>query len=52
VVNRVTLWGATYKTSWLNNWPVRGRISYPLLFDREGKPKPAFYAVLKAAAQK
>ena len=49
VVNRVTLWGATDKTSWLNNWPVRGRISYPLLFDREGKPKPAFYAVLKAA---
>jgi endo-1,4-beta-xylanase len=49
VVNRVTLWGATDKTSWLNNWPVRGRTSYPLLFDREGKPKPAFYAVLKAA---
>jgi endo-1,4-beta-xylanase len=49
VVNRVTLWGATDKNSWLNNWPVRGRTSYPLLFDREGKPKPAFYAVLKAA---
>jgi endo-1,4-beta-xylanase len=49
VVNRVTFWGATDKTSWLNNWPVRGRTSYPLLFDREGKPKPAFYAVLKEA---
>lgn len=49
VVNRVTFWGATDKTSWLNNWPVRGRTSYPLLFDREGKPKPAFYAVLKVA---
>jgi len=49
VVNRVTFWGTTDKTSWLNNWPVRGRTSYPLLFDREGKPKPAFYAVLKAA---
>ena len=48
VVNRVTFWGTTDKTSWLNNWPVRGRKSYPLLFDREGKPKPAFYAVLKA----
>lgn len=49
VVNRVTFWGTTDRTSWLNNWPVRGRTSYPLLFDREGKPKPAFYAVLKAA---
>jgi endo-1,4-beta-xylanase len=49
VVNRVTLWGATDKNSWLNDWPVRGRTSYPLLFDREGNPKPAFYAALKAA---
>ena len=48
-VNRVTFWGLTDKTSWLNNWPVRGRTSYPLLFDREGKAKPAFYAVLQAA---
>jgi endo-1,4-beta-xylanase len=30
----------------LNNWPVRGRTNYPLLFDREGKAKPAFDAVL------
>jgi len=49
VLNRVTFWGTTDKTSWLNNWPVRGRTSYPLLFDRQGKPKPAFYAVLKVA---
>lgn len=49
VVNRVTFWGTTDKTSWLNNWPVRGRTSYPLLFDREGRAKPAFYAVLKVA---
>ena len=49
VVARVTLWGVTDRESWLNNWPVRGRTSYPLLFDREGKPKPAFTAVLKTA---
>jgi endo-1,4-beta-xylanase len=49
VVSRVTLWGVTDRDSWLNNWPVRGRTSYPLLFDRDGKPKPAFYAVLKTA---
>lgn len=50
VVNRVTLWGVTDKDSWLNNWPVRGRTSYPLLFDREGKPKLAFDAVIKTAS--
>jgi endo-1,4-beta-xylanase len=49
-VKRVTFWGVTDADSWLNSWPVRGRTSYPLLFDREGKPKPAFDAVIKAAA--
>ncbi|KAA6461189.1 endo-1,4-beta-xylanase [Acidobacteria bacterium AB60] len=51
VVTRVTLWGVTDRNSWLNNWPVRGRTSYPLLFDRDGKPKPAFDAVLKVASK-
>jgi endo-1,4-beta-xylanase len=49
VLNRVTFWGVTDASSWLNNWPVRGRTSYPLLFDREGRPKPAFDAVIEAA---
>jgi len=48
-VTRVTFWGVTDKGSWLNNWPVPGRTNYPLLFDREGKPKPAFDAVIAAA---
>jgi len=53
-MSRVTFWGVTDKDSWLNNWPVPGRTSYPLLFDRNGKPKPAFDAVVeqvKLAAQ-
>jgi endo-1,4-beta-xylanase len=45
-MSRVTFWGVTDGDSWLNNWPVRGRTSYPLLFDRSGKPKPAFDAVI------
>ena len=49
VIARVTFWGVTDRVSWLNNFPVRGRTNYPLLFDREGKPKPAFEAVVKAA---
>jgi len=50
VVNRVTFWGVTDAESWLNGWPIRGRTSYPLLFDRSGKPKQAFNAVIEAAA--
>jgi endo-1,4-beta-xylanase len=48
-LTRVTFWGVTDASSWLNNWPVRGRTNYPLLFDRDGRPKPAFYAVIDAA---
>lgn len=46
-LTRVTFWGVTDGDSWKNNWPVRGRTNYPLLFDREGQPKPAFEAVLR-----
>jgi endo-1,4-beta-xylanase len=46
VVNRVTFWGVSNGDSWLNNWPIRGRKSYPLLFDRERKPTTAFDAVI------
>ena len=49
VVIRVTFWGVTDGDSWLNNWPVKGRTAYPLLFNRDGQPKPAFNAVLKTA---
>jgi endo-1,4-beta-xylanase len=52
VVTRVTFWGVTDRDSWLNNWPVIGRASYPLLFDRGGQPKPAFHAVIRAAVGK
>ncbi|HSE25121.1 MAG TPA: endo-1,4-beta-xylanase [Pyrinomonadaceae bacterium] len=48
-IDRVTLWGVTDADTWLNNWPVRGRTNYPLLFDRSGQPKEALAAVLKAA---
>jgi len=48
-ISRVTLWGVYDKTSWLNKYPVRGRTNYPLLFDRNYQPKPAFGAVVKVA---
>ncbi|HEX8329889.1 MAG TPA: endo-1,4-beta-xylanase [Hymenobacter sp.] len=49
VIDRITLWGVTDADSWLNDWPIRGRTSYPLLFDRNFQPKPAVQAVLQAA---
>jgi endo-1,4-beta-xylanase len=49
VISRVTFWGVTDAASWLNNWPIRGRTNYPLLFDRAGNPKPAFFKVLETA---
>jgi endo-1,4-beta-xylanase len=48
-VDRVTFWGVTDGDSWLNNWPVKGRTAYPLLFDRHYQPKPAFNAVLQTS---
>jgi endo-1,4-beta-xylanase len=50
VLNRVTFWGVTDGDSWLNNWPVKGRTNYPLLFDRSAQPKLAFDAVIHAAS--
>ncbi|HUL80039.1 MAG TPA: endo-1,4-beta-xylanase [Vicinamibacteria bacterium] len=44
-VGRVTFWGVTDATSWLHDFPIPGRVNYPLLWDREGREKPAFEAV-------
>ena len=43
---RVTFWNLHDGQSWLNYFPWQ-RVNHPLLFDREGKPKPAFEAVLR-----
>jgi endo-1,4-beta-xylanase len=50
-VGRVTLWGVSDGVSWLNDRPVRGRTNYPLLYDRDLKPKPAYYSIIKEANQ-
>jgi endo-1,4-beta-xylanase len=45
-ISRVTFWGVNDGNSWLNDFPVRGRTDYPLLFDRQYNPKPAFFKVI------
>ena len=46
-IERVTFWGVTDKYSWLNDWPIKGRINYPLLYDRSYKSKEAYRKVLQ-----
>jgi hypothetical protein len=46
VILRLSFWNLHDGQSWLNKFPW-ARVNHPLLFDRQGKPKPAFTAVLK-----
>lgn len=48
-IRRVTLWGVTDKQSWKNDFPVKGRTDYPLLFDRKDKEKPVVEKIIKLA---
>lgn len=52
VISRITLWGVNDGQSWKNNWPVRGRTDYPLLFDRKNQPKPVVYRIIEKAGKK
>ena len=52
LVTRVTFWGVSDKDSWRNDWPIKGRTDYPLLFDRNAKPKPAYHAVIRQAPKR
>ncbi|NCB84102.1 MAG: endo-1,4-beta-xylanase [Bacteroidia bacterium] len=51
ILERVTLWGVYDGQSWRNNWPVRGRTDYSLLFDRNFEPKPVVKSIIKEAKQ-
>lgn len=45
-IDRVTFWGVSDDASWLNDFPIRGRTNYPLLFDRQQQPKAAYFRLL------
>lgn len=47
VINGVTFWNISDRNSWLDNFPVRNRKDYPLLFDRHLKPKKVYQEVVK-----
>lgn len=50
-ISRVTVWGVADGDSWRNNWPMRGRTDYPLLFDRAYKPKAVVQQIIEIASQ-
>ncbi|MES2456414.1 MAG: endo-1,4-beta-xylanase [Bacteroidota bacterium] len=43
----VTFWNLSDRYSWLDNFPVRGRKNYPLLFDKDLQPKAAYWNVIR-----
>jgi endo-1,4-beta-xylanase len=46
-IDRVTMWGIHDGMSWKNGYPIPNRTNYPLVWDRNRQPKPAFDAILK-----
>ncbi|HEV8273526.1 MAG TPA: endo-1,4-beta-xylanase, partial [Chitinophagaceae bacterium] len=46
-ISSVTFWNISDRHSWLDNFPVRGRKDYPLLFDKDLKPKKAYWEITK-----
>ena len=51
VISRVTFWGTTDESSWLNGWPIQGRTNYPLLIDRNCQMKPVVKDIVKLFAK-
>jgi endo-1,4-beta-xylanase len=48
-LSRITFWGLHDGGSWLNAWPWK-RKNFPLLFDRDCRPKAAFHEVVNRVA--
>lgn len=44
-IERITFWGTSDDASWLNGFPIPGRTNYPLLFNRQRQPKPAYQGI-------
>ena len=51
-VSRVTFWAVHDGQSWRSYMPISGRADYPMLFDRDCKPKLAFDAVVNMVKSK
>ncbi len=45
-IDNVTLWGVSDRYTWLDDFPVKNRKNWPLLFDENGDAKPALYSIM------
>lgn len=45
-LDMVVLWGLSDDRTWLNNFPVPGRADHPLLFGKDLRAKPAYWALV------
>jgi endo-1,4-beta-xylanase len=46
VIAGVTLWGIADDHTWLDNYPVKGRKNWPLIFDMQHRPKNSFWEIV------
>lgn len=51
-IDRVTFWGVNDAQSWKNDWPIKGRMDYTLLFDRNNQPKDVVYEIVALGSKK
>ncbi|WP_309842787.1 endo-1,4-beta-xylanase [Chryseobacterium sp. SLBN-27] len=51
-IRRVTMWGVTDNQSWKNDFPIKGRTDYPLLFNRNFKAKPVVEKIIQLTKEK
>lgn len=47
ILSGVTFWNISDRDSWLDDFPVKGRKNYPLLFDKNLQPKKAYWEIVK-----
>lgn len=52
VITRVNVWGVSDGDSWKNDFPMKGRKEYPLLFDRQYRMKPFLKEMMAEQAKK
>lgn len=45
-ISSVTFWNISDRHSWLDNFPVKDRKDYPLLFDKDLQPKKVYWDVV------
>lgn len=46
VIQGVTIWGVSDRYTWKDEFPIKGKKDWPLLFDEYGQTKSAFHSII------